>query len=262
MSMVFPAQFQLPLDAKTLYAGVFVPKCRVMSSKKKPLWLHFWRADRKCLTPALSRVTVGTLDSSREQKTEDEQLEELYDDDDYVILMFKAGDDLRQDQLTLQLLSVMNDLWVAEGLDMQMHLYSCVSTGEELGMIEVVKNSNTLAEIIMKSTKTRTMLTRKASTAFRAYKDVNVFVEWLQAKILEDMPNADQAERDREYETRRQNFTRSCAAYCVATFVLGIGDRHNDNVMMTHDGHFFHIDFGHFLGRWVVATRNTLRLVS
>merc|ERR1712130_250525 len=48
----------------------------------------------------------------------------------------------------------------------------------------------------------------------------------------------------------RDNYSRSCAGYAIAGYVMGLGDRHPSNIMVRSKGELFHIDFSHFLGNF------------
>ena len=42
---------------------------------------------------------------------------------------------------------MMDQIWQEEGLDLRMIPYSCLATGKDVGMIEVVRNSKTIMAI-------------------------------------------------------------------------------------------------------------------
>ncbi|EOD23593.1 hypothetical protein EMIHUDRAFT_74353 [Emiliania huxleyi CCMP1516] len=119
--------------------------------------------------------------------------------------------------------------WEAEDLDLRLSPYGVVATGDEVGFIEIVLNSNTTANITKE-------YGGGASGAF---------AKEPMAHYLREHNKS-----EREYAAAVETFAHSLAGYCVATYVLGIGDRHNDNVMLSKNGHLFHIDFGHFLGNY------------
>ncbi|NXX88644.1 P3C2A kinase, partial [Centropus bengalensis] len=140
-------------------------------------------------------------------------------------VMFKVGEDLRQDMLALQMIKIMDKIWLQEGLDLRMVIFKCLSTGKDRGMVELVPASDTLRKIQVEYGVTGSFKDKPLAEWLRKYNPT-----------------------EEEYEKASENFIYSCAGCCVATYVLGICDRHNDNIMLRNTGHMFHIDFGKFLG--------------
>uniref|UniRef100_A0A8C0FNY8 phosphatidylinositol-4,5-bisphosphate 3-kinase n=1 Tax=Bubo bubo TaxID=30461 RepID=A0A8C0FNY8_BUBBB len=190
------SDLQSPLNPSVILSELHVEKCRYMDSKMKPLWIVY-----------NNKMFGGDL----------------------VGIIFKNGDDLRQDMLTLQILRLMDILWKEAGLDLRILPYGCLATGDHSGLIEAVSSSETIADIQLNSSNVA------AAAAFNK----DALLNWLKEYNLGD-------DLDRAIE----EFTLSCAGYCVATYVLGIGDRHSDNIMVRKNGQLFHIDFGHILGNF------------
>ncbi|XP_039389574.1 phosphatidylinositol 4-phosphate 3-kinase C2 domain-containing subunit alpha [Mauremys reevesii] len=140
-------------------------------------------------------------------------------------VMFKVGEDLRQDMLALQMIKIMDKIWLQEGLDLRMVIFKCLSTGKDRGLVELVPASDTLRKIQVEYGVTGSFKDKPLAEWLRKYNPT-----------------------EEEYEKASENFIYSCAGCCVATYILGICDRHNDNIMLRSTGHMFHIDFGKFLG--------------
>jgi phosphatidylinositol-4,5-bisphosphate 3-kinase len=95
---VHPDGFLIPTDFAVRVKGLVIEKCKYMDSKKLPLWLVFENADP---------------------------------DGPNVYVIFKVGDDLRQDILTLQMITLMYKQVQNSSLalDLRMRPYSVVATG-------------------------------------------------------------------------------------------------------------------------------------
>ena len=149
-----------------------------------------------------------------------------------VSLLFKIGDDLRQDMLVIRLFEMFEGFWRKHGLDLPLPRNRIISTWRDGGVVEIVPDSATLAEI---------------QTTFGG----GVFGSFAKSPITQYLQTHN-ADAD-TFAASLDLFTRSLAAACVSSCVLGFGDRHNDNIMVTKAGQLFHIDFGHFLGHTMLA---------
>jgi len=128
-------------------------------------------------------------------------------------------DNLRNDQLIINILTIVDTIVKREeNLDLNIVIYDVLPITEKTGLIEMVENSQTIYH-----------LQEKLKTSIQNY-------------ILDNNDNL-------KIKDVRDKFIKSTAAYCVVSYLLGLGDRHLDNIMITKDGKLFHVDFGYILGR-------------
>ncbi|KFH73635.1 hypothetical protein MVEG_00850 [Podila verticillata NRRL 6337] len=179
----------LPLDPRIEVNGIIPSKASIFKSSLLPLHLTF-----------------SCTDGSQYQT------------------IFKSGDDLRQDQLVIQLITLMDDLLRKENLDLKLMPYKVLATGVDHGMVQFVP-AQSLANVLSENGGSLQMFWR---TYHLGDHSVDTF------GVRPDVMDA---------------YVKSCAGYCVIMYLLGVGDRHLDNLLLSPNGNIFHVDFGFILGR-------------
>ncbi|CAL1527700.1 unnamed protein product, partial [Lymnaea stagnalis] len=162
----------LPLDPSVLVKSIVPEKANVFASKLSP-----------CL------LTFETV-SGKEYK-----------------VIFKYGDDLRQDQLILQMFQLMDKLLRHENLDLQMTPYKVLATSKEHGFVQYIE-SKALSELSKE---------KAIQNYLRQHNPSETGPFGIAPEVMD-------------------NYVKSCAGYCVVTYLLQVGDRHLDNLLLTKNG--------------------------
>ena len=192
--------FYLPLYPQVIVNGVELDKCTVFPSAMCPVKYDF------NVTPETSKYL---------KKDENDN-----DDHSFYSVIFKNGDDIRQDQLILQIISFMDLLLKEDKNNFEFTTYKVMATSKQSGFVEFVNNSETISYIL---------------------KNYNNVIE----SYIKKYSNND----EKTFDEHLNNYINSLAGYSIVTYILGIGDRHLENLMIDQKGKLFHIDFGYILGK-------------
>jgi len=189
------APLPLPLNGNIEVVGITPEKASIFKSNLSPLLLYFSCSDGS----------------------------------EYPII-FKDGDDMRQDQLVIQLFTLMDRLLRQENLDVKLTPYPVLATGPQQGMMQYIP-SKTIANIVSEN---GTIL-----NYMRAHypDEGSVGTYGVDPGVIDTFVRSC-GKPSTCVRGHLPHFISFCisAGYCVVTYLLGVGDRHLDNLLVAPDG--------------------------
>lgn len=180
--------------------------------------------DRRCLDRAKMYVCGGEMWEEKEAKlkAEAESEGDLPYNFDIGAFIAKSNDDLRQEVFVMQMIHYYRSIFANEGLPIWLKTYRLLSISQSTGMIELLKDSTSIDGL------------KKSEGYPGTLKQYFI-------KVYGD-------EDSESFKAAQHNFTTSLVGYSLVSYLLGLKDRHNGNIMIDIRGHLIHIDFGFAMG--------------
>lgn len=248
----FPDPFPLPLDPSVIICGCHPDESSVFKSSLAPLKITFktiTNFKERLLSSHSSQIFGGSKKHKHGK----------------YLLMFKIGDDLRQDQLVIQIINLMDQLLKNENLDLKLTPYKILATSPIAGLIQFVPNET--LDAVLSATYDNTTSTSAAQAGANTANGILRYLQLHSRMLHHEEPESQSVLGKKKNSIPLQeqehavssdlgvspilmdNYVKSCAGYCVITYLLGVGDRHLDNLLLSPNGKFWHADFGYILGR-------------
>ena len=171
-------------------------------------------------------------------------------------LLCKPKDDLRKDQRLMEFNAMINKALKKDADSSKRRLYiktyAVTPLNEECGLIEWIDNLKTLREILLNSYKQQNVhinyseLRLLLNDSVSAPNKLPIFTQ----KVLPHFPPVfhewfvEMFPEPGAWFAARLRYTRSCAVMSIVGHVLGLGDRHGENILFEEgNGGTFHVDF-------------------
>ncbi|AYU78393.1 phosphatidylinositol 3-kinase, putative [Leishmania donovani] len=177
----------------------------------------------------------------------------------------KGNEDIRMDERVMQLLGMVNVLLSHTRISSSayIHRFPVIPISSNVGLLGWVENANTINNTICNyRTNISNVRTHQESSVLRAY--VGSFGNWDKLSLIQRTEILDfvmqsehceavdvsramwhRANTAEQWLDRRTAFTVSLATMSMVGYVLGLGDRHLGNILISmSSGKIVHIDFG------------------
>ena len=218
----------LPTAGSTILIHSFVNEVKIIQSKQKP------------------KVVIIIGDNGVEYK-----------------FLLKGHEDIRQDERVMQLFGLINALFQRADDLYHIHILTTpvVPLSDNVGLIGWLERTETIYHMISDYRQERSipvnlecsfiMRMGQLKTMEQYYKLTDTLKHEILAACLEKTPSdclrrviwmrTSTSELWLEYRTQ---YVRTLAAMSMVGYILGLGDRHLNNMMLTNEGKIVHIDFG------------------